>query len=441
MSSVTYLDNNGTTMASPAALEAMWEWMNRGNPSARYPSAVEAKRMMEKFRAYVAERCEFSLKEFQVVFTSGGSESNCQILLSTVRAYRSRTGVKPRVVTSEVEHSSVMKCCKTLSDMDEADICYLPVAKDPAKPNYGTVSPADLERELAGEDGARTCLVSIMAANNETGAINPINDLALRAYEAKVPFHTDAVQIFGKTPIYPNGLRGEGPPIDAISVSFHKLEGPTGCGLLIVRKSLVEGYGLCPLICGAQNGGFRGGTENVPAIAASFRAYKEAMDGRRAKNAELVRLTNKAFAALSKTRATPLSGTLADFLEDRVPYDPRAGPGSPAGIVWIRGGSPGGGKPAMLPNTLLVAVVHPLFCNLKAQDALGKRDVYVGIGSTCNTDGAAEPSHVVKALGIPDELRPGILRISFGDGSKDSDVAALVAAWEDMFRTGDCFTD
>ncbi len=444
--SIAYLDNNGTTMVSPEALASMWEWTNRGNPSARYPSAAESRRMMRKFRTLVAEVGRFDPKKFEIIFTSGGSESNCHILTSSVRAYRNKTGAIPRVITSTVEHSSIIKCCRNMKELGEAEIVFLPVRADPTLPSFGTVDPADLEAALTEEEGHRTCLVSIMAANNETGAINPVNDLAARAFAAGVPFHTDAVQIYGKSPIYPDGADGRGPPIDAISASFHKLEGPPGCGLLIIRKSFLLGYGLGPLVCGAQNDGHRGGTENIPAIAGSFRAYKEAMVARAAKNARLASLTARAFLALGASRWVRSVGYLADFDSGRVVFPDGAAKTDPASILWIRGPEPVGadGRPRpapILPNTLLLAVLHPLFCNLKAQDALGRRGVYVGIGSTCNTAGSAEPSHVVKALAIPDDFRPGILRISLGDSTTEADLKKLAAGWDAVFDAGECFTD
>lgn len=429
---IVYLDNNGTTLMSDAVWKTMGTWTNRGNPSAGYSSGREAHKMMRNFRQLIAAAGHFKEDEFETIFTSGGSESNSHILTSSVRAFRARTKMKPRVITSIAEHSSIIKCCRDMERLGEADVVFLPVRNDASAPTYGTVDPADLEAALSsGADAARTCLVSIMAANNETGAVNPILDLARRSYAAKVPFHTDAVQLFGKSPIRPDHVKDA--PIDAFSVSFHKLEGPLGCGLLVVRKTFLEGYGLCPLICGAQNDGRRGGTENLPAIAASFRAYRIAMTDRGAKNARLRRLREMAFASLAAADDVASAGGLAEYMTDGLGP---LGEGRRIVLVRIRGE---GGEDRVLPNTLLIAGGNENFCNLLAQKALDRRGILVGIGSTCNAAGAAEPSHVIKALDVPEELRAGVLRISLGDSTTESEIRQLGRAWADMLKSGECF--
>ena len=418
---VVYLDNNGTTLMPASVQTAMWTWTNRGNPSAAYGSGREAQQMMRNFRDVLAAESRFDPEQFELLFTSGASESNCHILTSTARAFRSRLGITPRIVTSVAEHSSVLECCRTMVRLEEAEVVFLPVRTDPGAPGYGTVDPRLLAEALAGEAGARTCLVSIMAGNNETGCISAIYSLAREAYLAKVPFHTDAVQVYGKLGLRPDAHPDA--PIDAFSVSFHKMGGPPGCGLLAIRKTFLRGFGLCPLICGAQNRGLRGGTENVAAIAASFRAYKIAMDGRAAKNERLRRLRT----SLRRALAAGGDVVVSDLASTRAPRE---------GELAVAVITPPG--PAALPNTLMVAVTGRGFCNIKAQAALDRRGVLVGIGSTCHT-GATAPSHVVTALDLPAPLRPGVLRLSLGDDSTSADIIQFGSVWREVLASGECY--
>lgn len=418
---IVYLDNNGTTLMPEPVQTAMWTWINRGNPSAAYDSGREAQRMMNNFRDFIAAEGRFRPDQFEILFTSGASESNCHILTSAARAFRSRLGVVPRVVTSAAEHSSILECCRTMESLGEAEVVVLPVRTTAGSPGYGTVDPRVLAEALEGDKGARTCIVSIMAGNNESGCISPVYNLAREAYRAGVPFHTDAVQVYGKLGLRPDAHSDA--PIDAFSVSFHKMGGPLGCGLLAIRKTFLRGFGLCPLICGAQNRGLRGGTENVAAIAASFRAYKIAMGGRSAKNARLRELRAALREELSAGGAVPVSDLASTTMPDE---------GRLAAIVITPPG------PAALPNTLMVSVVGRSFCNIKAQAALDRRGVLVGIGSTCHT-GATAPSHVVTALDIPAPFRAGVLRLSLGDDSTPGDVARFGVVWREILSSGECF--
>ena len=445
---VAYLDNNGTTMMSGEAVDAALLWTNRGNPSAGYPAAAEARRMMAAFRDYVAEVGQFRPDDYEVLFTSGGSEANAHILTGCVRAFRAQTGLVPRIVTSQIEHASILETCREMERLGEAEVVYLAPETDPREATFGMVSPASLAAALA-EKTDRTCLVSVMAANNETGAINDVYGLAEVAAKAKVPFHTDAVQMFGKGPVRPDAVAAA--PIDAFSASFHKLEGPLGCGLLVVRRSFLKGYAIPPLVGGAQNGGYRGGTENLAAIGGSYTAYRTAMTGRSAKNAHLREMTEAVWDGLRRAKGVEAAGSLAAYV--RGDLRPTRGAVLVRILGEARGSVAGGAGRATtsvavgkaLPNTLLVAVVLPSddFCNIRAQRALGRRGVYVGIGSTCHSaaSGHKEISHVVTALDLPKELRPGILRFSVGDGTKKREVQLLRKTWEAVLASGECLMD
>jgi cysteine desulfurase len=421
-----------------AAIEAMVAWINRGNPSAEYASAREARQMMAAFRKSIAQACDFGqegLQGYEVVFTSSGSESNCFMVTSAVRSYAAKTGRLPHVVTSAVEHKSLLACCLRLAKEKMCQLTVLPVGQ--GGPGLGAVDPA----VLAAAIRPNTCLVTIMAANNETGILNDLRALARHARAAGVPFHSDAVQLFGKAAFRPEALG-----LDAFSASFHKIGGPPGVGLLVLRRAVVEGYDLCPLICGSQNGGLRGGTENLPGIGGSFAAFRLAMDGRAAKTARVLRLRN----ALRETIATRLP---CFYLGDHPAPDPpsidggitpapaRAHDGSAEArraiaaaekkgapvVFWIAPPD----ERAVLPNTLLLAVRRPGFCNKAARAALEARGVIVSLGAACNTAKAlsGEASSVAVAMGLHPALVGGVLRVSLGDDTTAEDVKAFVVAF------------
>jgi cysteine desulfurase len=256
---VTYLDANGTTLMSEKTIGVINRWFNRGNPSSIYSSASESQKLMNSFRSFIAKECEIDQNEWEILFTSGASESNSHILTSAARSYAMKTGNMPHIISTAIEHKSIIKCCELL---ERDQLATLTIVKPMIN---GLIDPESIAREIR----SNTCIITCMSANNETGAINNIQRIGELAHAQNIPFHTDAVQIFGKSIIKPIIHN-----VDALSISMHKINGPLGCGLLIISKLLVEGYELSPHICGTQNSGLRGGTENLPAIAGSFAAFK-----------------------------------------------------------------------------------------------------------------------------------------------------------------------
>jgi cysteine desulfurase len=430
-----YLDANATTAMMPEAIDAMVRWCNRGNPSAEYASAQEARRLMDSFRQEIAVECGFELegpKAFCVVFTSGGSESNCFMISGAVRSYAAKTGCLPHVITSATEHKSLLACCLRLAKERLCQLTVLPVGQ--AGPGLGAVEVTDLERAMR----PNTCLVSIMAANNETGILNNLRALSAVARGKGVPFHTDAVQLFGKSALRPAALG-----VDAFSASLHKLHGPPGVGLLVIRRKLVEGYDLCPLVCGTQNGGLRGGTENLPGIAAGFVAFRLTMADRAAKSTRVLRLRDGIKAALAaRLPCFPLDAHPADAPPSIDGGITPPGPARRAGSAGARRAiarAEKTGAPAVfwiappddrrvLPNTLLLAVRRPGFCNRAARAALEARGVIVSLGSACNSaeTGPSSPSSVVAAMGLPAALQGGVLRVSLDDTTTADDTKAFV---------------
>jgi cysteine desulfurase len=437
-------DANATTAMSREAIAAMVRWCNRGNASAEYASAREARRMLDAFRREIADECGFDLEgpdAYAVIFTSGASESNAAIVTGAVRAYAAKTNRLPHVVTSAAEHRSLLLCCRRLAAERLCQLTELPVGQ--AGPGLGAVAPADLAAALR----PNTCLVSVMAANNETGVLNDVRALAAAAHRAGVPFHTDAAQLFGKAAVRPRALGA-----DAFSASFHKLHGPPGVGLLVVRRAFLEGYGLPPLVAGTQNGGQRGGTENVPGLAAAFIAFRETMADRAAKTARVRRHRDALKAAVAaRLPCFPLDAhPAADpvSLDGGItPPPPRRHEGTAEGRRALAA-SDAQGTPVVfwlappderrvLPNTLLLAVRRPGFCNRAARAALERRGVIVSLGAACSAADPA-PSGTVAAMGVHEALRGGVLRVSLCDSTTAEEVEAFVERFVAVVTSGEC---
>ena len=433
----------------PEVIETVVRWMNRGNPSAEYASARESQKLMQRFRQHLAAEGGFDLdgpKGYTIIFTSGGSEGNSHVLTSAARAYASKTGKLPHIITGAAEHKSVLACCRQLARDRMIQLTILPVKKVGlgSEGRAGTVDPEELRNAIR----SNTCLVSIMAANNETGAINDIRALGAVAHDHKIPFHSDIVQLFGKSTVHPASLN-----LDAFTVAFHKLHGPPGVGLLALRNDFIEGYGLNALIAGNQNLALRGGTENLPGIAGAFAAYKYTMTDRGRKNQQVRHIRDGIQSALAQRF---LVVHVDDYCEARPrvpdgnPMTPRssrvpAAPRTPRGvalaqkldgaidrdapvIVWL---SPSD-RVKVLPNTILLSVLRAGgFCNKKMRAALEANGIIISIGSACNASDTG-PSHVVDAMDVPPELWPGVLRISLSDETTVSEASTFVKRFAEM---------
>lgn len=358
-----YLDNNATTMMPRDVIAEMVEWSNRGNPSADYESATECRTIMDKFRAKLSAMTGYKT----LIFTSGASESNAAaVRLVTDRAevFAANTSTRPRVLASAVEHKSILDALQHEASRGKFELDIAPVGPG------GHVIAADIARLTRTE----TVGVFVMHANNETGAVNDlatISQIVRRQSHAHI--HVDAVQSFMKIPF--------DVPADSFSISFHKIHGPPGVGVF----GLAVPY-LNPLISGTQNGGLRGGTENVPGIAASARAV----------------IYSAARVAGFSARNMFLAAVAKRFTV--VPYHKYV-PSTNLTIVVIDHG-------IYLPTTALIAVCAPGVCNKKIKHALAARSIIVSVGSACNTQ-SERASHVLEAMDPPNEVRRGALRISF----------------------------
>ncbi|MBI5948408.1 MAG: cysteine desulfurase [Chloroflexi bacterium] len=365
-----YLDHAATTPPDARVLEAMWPAYTRywGNPSSIYLEGQEARRVVDDARKTCANLLGVTPKE--IVFTSGGTESANAAIRGAAFAQRDR-GHGDHIVTTQVEHHAVLHTVEQL-EREGFRATYLPVDAD------GVVSLAALEAAV----GPGTSVVSIMAANNEVGTIQPIAE-AVRVAKARNPrvvVHSDAVQGAGAIDITPSKLG-----VDLLGIAAHKLYGPKGAGLLYVRNRTPWS----PMILGgSQEKERRAGTENVAGIAglaAAMRLGWEERDDR-------VR------------HASQLRDRLLHGLPERIPDTVITGPADPAG---------------RLPNSFSCC-----FRNVEGESvllALDLADIAASSGSACTT-GALEPSHVLTAMGIDRDLAHASLRLTVGKDNTDAEI-------------------
>lgn len=352
-----YLDHAATTAVDPRVLDAMLPYLREryGNPSSAYALAREARKGVDAARDRVAE--VLGCRNTEIIFTSGGSESDNLAIKGVVLA---RPEVGRHIVTTSVEHHAVLHTCEYLERHLGYEITSLPVD------SYGRVDPEQLEQALRPE----TVLVSVMLANNEVGTIQPIAELARRAHAHGVPVHTDAVQGGASLKLDVEDLG-----VDLLSLSAHKFNGPKGVGVLYVRR----GTTLLPQQQGGgQERGLRAGTENTAGIVGTAVALQLAQENR------------VSFVAHStELRDTLIEGVL----------------GGVEGAVLT-------GHPVeRLPNNASFAFAHADGEALLM--ALDSEGIAASIGSAC-TSGTLEISHVLRAMGLEDEMAMGSLRLTLG---------------------------
>lgn len=349
-----YLDHNATTPIAPEVQRAMIDYMEHyGNPSSIYAAGKEAHIAVENARRALAILINCTAR--RLVFTGGGSESN-NLAIKGV-AYASDKS-KNHIITSAIEHPAVLNTCKWLEGRGYS-VTYLPVDR------YGRVSPDDLKSAIAD----KTCLVSIMIANNETGSIQPIAELAAIAHEHGAVFHADGAQAVGKIPVDVEELG-----IDLLTISAHKFYGPKGVGALYIRK----GIELDSLISGGgQEGGLRAGTENTLGI-------------------------------VGMGMAAELSLANLNHLEDLRDMRDRLQKGI-SGI--ISGIKLNGHRDERLPNTMNLVI--PEIRGESLVLALDQKGIAISSGSACRA-GTPEPSHALMAMGLSEEDAHCSIRISLG---------------------------
>jgi cysteine desulfurase len=397
---VIYFDFNATYPPNNDTIIEMAKWAKKGNISSNYTSADDGKILLDKFRKEISDLCEFSLNGtngFTIIFTSGASESNSFIIQSICRAVLKIKRVKPHIITSSIEHDSILHCVKGLEEE------YLQVSElgvHTSGEEFGRVKITNLQKLIKNN----TCLVSIMASNNETGVVNDLKSIADISHGKNIPVHTDAVQLFAKEIFKPNNYG-----VDAFSVSFHKLGGPIGCGFLAIRNSLLDGHKIPPLIYGSQQNNMRGGTIPIHNLAAARFAFNSYFNNRDMKSIYV-----RGLRETLKQKLQEIYPII--YIDDYIRIKP-----PPPVIVLL---SPKKHEYSMA-NTLLISIYKLDICNVELRKKLYDNRVIISIGSACKT-GDKKISHVIRELEIPEELYPGIFRISFGDCNDEDEIDRFI---------------
>lgn len=360
-----YLDYNATTPLDPAVLESMLPFFKEyfGNPSSGHFYGKSAKEAVSKAREQTAKLIGAQTNE--ILFTSGGTESNNHALIGTAFANMEKG---THIITSVVEHPAVLETLKYLQERFGFKITYLPVDK------YGMVNSSDVENAIT----LQTTLITIMHANNEVGTINPIEEIGKIAKEKNVTFHTDAAQSCGKIPVNVNTLN-----VGLLTIAGHKLYAPKGIGALYIKNDTK----LDKLIHGAgQEQGRRAGTENVPYIVGLGCACEIASNNLDSYTQDIKALRDR------------LHKNILDGLGD--------------GRVKLNGH-----PEKRLPNTLNVSIKGTIGENLLAR----MPEIAASTGSACHA-GSTKPSAVLLAMGLSKEEASGALRLSLGRWSTQREI-------------------
>lgn len=364
MNRLIYLDNAATTQVYPQVLDAMLPFFTEhyGNPSAIYSFANEAKKAVDQSRSTIADLIGASSEE--IYFTGGGSESDNWALVATAEAYESKG---KHIITSKIEHHAILHTCEYLEKRGY-EITYIDVDEK------GTIKLDELEAAIRPD----TILISVMAANNEIGTIQPLKEIGAIARKHDVLFHTDAVQAFAHIPINVDEMN-----IDMLSASGHKIHGPKGIGIMYIRKgvkirSFIHG--------GAQERRRRAGTHNVPGIVGMGKA------------AELA----KANMDNTIKQVSELRDYLIKRVLDEIPYTRL-----------------NGHETNRLPNN-----ANFCFRFIEGESMLillDQNGICGSSGSAC-TSGSLDPSHVLLAIGLPHEIAHGSLRLTLSEQTTKEDI-------------------
>lgn len=359
-----YMDHAATTAVCPEAVRAMVPYFSEkfGNPSSSYGYALESRKAMEEARKILAASIG-ALPE-EIYFTSGGTEADNWALKGIAENCKERG---KHIITTQIEHHAILHTCKYL-EKQGFEITYLGVDE------YGRIRMKELLEAIRKD----TILISVMMANNETGTVQPIAEIGKLAKEKGIYFHTDAVQAYPSIKINTDKLS-----VDLLSVSSHKINGPKGIGFLYIRKNVpMPSF----LHGGAQERGKRAGTENTAAIIGFASAVETAMKTMKKRTEKEQKLRDLMISTvLKEIPYTRLNGSRTFRLPGNVNFS----------FQFVEG------------ESVLIL--------------LDMKNICVSTGSAC-TSASSEPSHVLKAMGLPDELSYGSLRLTLGEENTEEEV-------------------
>jgi len=361
-----YLDNNATTKIDEEVLNSMMPYLKEeyGNPSSIYSFGANVKEKIKAARQNVAKLLNADLDE--IIFTSGASESNTTAIMNAIK----NNPGKKHIITTKVEHASIMEAMKYLEQKENYKVTYLSVDKQ------GRISLEELKQSIT----ENTCLIAVMMANNEIGNIYPIKEIGKIAKENNILFHTDAVQAIGKVKIDVKDLQ-----VNTLSFSGHKIHAPKGIGVLYIKKDTP----FIPLIFGHQEKNRRGGTENVPYIIGLGKACELILKDEYQKNEKIKSLRDK------------LEEEIKQNIDDIIIY---------------------GDIESRVPNTISIGFSGVDAIQLMLM--LEGQNIYVSTGSACNSE-MAEPSYVLTACNA-DVNNYSPIRISLNKYNTEEEIERFV---------------
>jgi len=367
-----YFDNNATTPVDPRVKERIKEVLELfGNPSSLYPIGKKVRDLVEEAREEVASF--IGARREEIFFTSSGTEANNWAIKGILEA----NPEKDSVLVSSIEHPSIIDLCNYL-EKRQKKVLYIPVDR------FGVVDIDFIEKNI----NERTAIVSVMHANNEIGTIQPIKEISKICKKKGVIFHSDAVQTLGKIKVNVEDLG-----VDLLSGSAHKIYGPKGAGFLYIRK----GTSINPIIHGEQERKMRGGTENVSGIIGLGKAVSLMKQEMEKSQKSIKELSQRLIEGLKKIDGIHFNGHPEKRLDSTISIS----------VEGIDG------------EALLMA--------------LSTKDIYVSTGSACS-EGKEGPSHVLKAIGLPDELAESTIRISLGKFNTPENVDEFLKVFEKMVK-------
>ena len=365
-----YVDNAATTAVDSRVLEEMLPYFSEvyGNPSSIYAEGRDARRAVENAREKVARA--LGAEPSEIFFTGSGSEADNWAIRGAALANKKKGN---HIITSAVEHHAVLHTCQAL-EKEGFRVTYVPVDE------FGRINPDDVKNAIKDD----TILITIMTANNEIGTIMPIKEIGAIAKEAKIPFHTDAVQAIGMIPIDVNDMN-----IDMLSLTAHKFHGPKGAGALYIRKGTrISNF----ITGGAQERGKRAGTENTPAIVGLGRAIEIATENIEEKTEKLSKLRDFYINnVLEEIPYSRLNGHMTERLANNANIS----------FEFIEG------------EGMLLSL-----------DMMG---ISASSGSAC-TSGSLDPSHVLLAIGLKHEQAHGSLRVTFSEDNTYEEAEYIVSS-------------
>jgi len=386
-----YFDNNATTcIYDKRVLDEIYNWINCGNPSNDlHIAGIVSRKKIEDCRKIIAD--DLQVEPDELLFTGNATEANNIIIQGIINKYLEKTeniSEKYTIITTNFEHPSVLKVFDHYKTNPRIHTIIVPIRTDPEDPYFGSIDPTDIEKAIVSSK-YKVILLSVMYANNETGAIQNMDEIGKIAKKHDVFLHSDVTQAIGKFIIHPNKLN-----IDSITFSGHKFHAPKGIGCLYMRKQC-NIHGLC--YGGEQEQEYRPGTENTAFIAAIAMALKISHFNREQKTKDLYRMRKYLKSEFDKM--------------DVVSIDSNYG---------------------VLPNTLLVVLKGIDTCNKEfARKLSTEMHVCVGVSSACQTK---KKSHVLDALRVNKKNMDKIVRISLSDYTTDGECIYLVNCFKDFLE-------